>query len=438
MTTFGSLLNQPADRALEVQQRSGQSLSWNVDLANPSDSVRVRASGDNSANLHDVSFFDSSKGAQSEIQKCLLQEVEMMVRLLKQVMRALKEMLQQQGGGDSSGSGGKSSGGASSPKGGDGSTGDGGGGDTKSGAGGDTKSNAGGDTKSGGAHAGDNGAHGAYADTGVVRGKTIYRNDFNGARGEMPDQKVFDTAHIGPDGKTRQRGPSIDEDGITSQRNTVLDGDGHLQLFPQKEKTYDPVAKEYVDYTKGTMNTAQGLRINLKDHPDGVVIEVRAKHPTAVGSKFDALWIMTDNWAADASKGQKQGDTVEFDAAEGKHADITVHYPTKVGGVTKDHWGGSAHPTDVDFNDGKFHTYTVVIKPNKQTGRGDVVEYVDGKKEFEKESVFPGGTDLHLRSSLEVSPKWTKQVFKGEGGMDSNAAGVIDYLDVSELGKNQK
>lgn len=272
------------------------------------------------------------------------------------------------------------------------------------------------------------------ADTGIKRGRTIYRDDFNGARGERPNQNVFDTAHIGPEGQTRQRGPSIHEDAIINQNNTVMDGDGHLVLFAQKQRTFDDKADEYVNYTKGSLNTGKGLHFNLKDHPDGVVIEVRAKHPTAPGAKFDALWIMTDHWAADPKKGEKEKDTVEFDAAEGGGADITVHYPVKdASGNSVSKYGGGAHPTDVKFDDGQWHTYTVVIKPNKETGRGDVVEYVDGKKEFSKESVFPGDKDLHLRTSLEVSPKWTHKTLTGEGGMDSTAAGELDYLDFAEL-----
>ncbi|MBX9949423.1 MAG: hypothetical protein K2Y39_09670 [Candidatus Obscuribacterales bacterium] len=274
-----------------------------------------------------------------------------------------------------------------------------------------------------------------YADTGVVRGRTIFRDDFNGARGEKPNQQVFDTAHIGADGKTRQRGPSIDEDGIIDVDNTVQDGKGHLQLFAERERTYDPVAKEYVNYTKGSMHTTEGLNFNLKDHPEGVVVEVRAKHPTADGAKFNALWLMTERWGADPAKGEVKGDTIEYDAAEGGGADIAIHYPVKdmATGKSKDNYGGGAHPKDVDFNDGKFHTYTVVITPNEKTGRGDVVQYVDGKKVFQKDNVFPGDKDLHLKASMEVSPKWTKKTLTSQGGMDSDAAGVIDYIDVSEL-----
>lgn len=302
---------------------------------------------------------------------------------------------------------------------------------------GDSKGNAGSDRGNSGNDTGKNDSPSGsrYENTPVVRGRTIFRDDFNGARGEMPNQKVFDTAHIGADGKTRQRGPSIDEDGIIDVKNTVQDGKGHLQLFAEREKTYDPVAKEYVNYTKGSMHTTDGLNFNLKDHPNGVVVEVRAKHPTADGAKFNALWLMTERWTADPSKGEVKGDTIEYDAAEGGGADIAIHYPVKdmATGKTKDNYGGGAHPTEVDFNDGKFHTYTVVITPNEKTGKGDVVQYVDGKKVFQKENVFPGDKDLHLKASMEVSPKWTKKTLTGPGGMDSDAAGVIDYIDVSEL-----
>lgn len=102
-------------------------------------------------------------------------------------------------------------------------------------------------------------------------------------------------------------------------------------------------------------------------------------------------------------------------------------------GKSEDNYGGGAHPKDVDIDDGQFHTYTVVIKPNSETGKGDVTEYIDGKKEFSKDNVFPANKPIHLKASLEVSPKWTHKTLTGPGGMDSNAAGVIDYLDVSEL-----
>lgn len=275
-----------------------------------------------------------------------------------------------------------------------------------------------------------------YADTGVERGRTIFRDDFSGARGEMPNQKIFDTAHIGADNKDRQRGPSIDEDGIARRENTVMDGNGNLQMFAKQEKTWDPVAKEYVNYTKGTYHTTDGLNFNLKDHPEGVVVEVRAKHPTADGAKFNALWIMTERWSADPAKGESKGDTIEYDAAEGGGADIAIHYPVRDAetGKSKDNYGGGAHP-DIDFNDGKFHTYTVAITPNSKTGRGDVVQYVDGKKVLEKENVFPGDKPLHIKASMEVSPKWTHKTLTGPGGMDSNASGVIDYVDISELKK---
>lgn len=313
--------------------------------------------------------------------------------------------------------------------------------DSKSGSDSGTKSGSGSGTKSGsdsGTKSGSDGQHDSenspkYADTPVKRGRTIYRSDFNGSRGEHPDGDVFDTQHIGPTGLTRQRGESIHENAIISDNNSVMDGQGHLQLFAQKQKTYDPVAKEYVDYTKGSFNTGKdkadhekGLTFNLKDYPNGLVIETRAMHPKNPGTKFDALWIMTNDWAADPAKGQKRKDTIEYDAAEGGGAGITVHYPEKdASGKSVDHYGGSAH---MDLQDGKYHTYTVAISHN-----GDVVEYVDGKEAFAKKAVFPTDKELHLRASLEVSPKWTKKTYTGHGGMNSDGAGYIDYLDVSEM-----
>ncbi|RTL38457.1 MAG: hypothetical protein EKK48_21360 [Candidatus Melainabacteria bacterium] len=304
---------------------------------------------------------------------------------------------------------------------------------TKSGSDSGTKSGADSGTKSGsdGQHESDNAPK--YADTPVKRGRTVYRTDFNGSKGEHPDGDVFDTQHIGPTGLTRQRGESIHENAIISDNNSVMDGEGHLQLFAQKQKTYDPVAKEYVDYTKGSFNTGKdkadhekGLTFNLKDYPNGLVIETRAMHPKNAGTKFDALWIMTKDWAADPAKGQKRKDTIEYDAAEGGGAGITVHYPEKdASGKSVDHFGGSAH---MDLQDGKYHTYTVAISHN-----GDVVEYVDGKEAFAKKAVFPTDKELHLRASLEVSPKWTKKTYTGNGGMNSDGAGYIDYLDVSEM-----
>jgi hypothetical protein len=34
-----------------------------------------------------------------------------------------------------------------------------------------------------------------------------------------------------------------------------------------------------------------------------------------------------------------------------------------------------------------------------------------------------------------VSPKWTVKTHTSAGGMNSDAAGIIDYVDVSELKK---
>lgn len=273
-----------------------------------------------------------------------------------------------------------------------------------------------------------------YADTGVERGRTLFRDDFNGKLGEEPNRKVFDTEHIGADGKTRQRGDSIQEKGIISEDNTVMDGKGHLQLFAKKEQTWDPVAKEYVPYTKGSYHTSDGMNFTLDDHPDGVVIEVRAKHPTAPGAKFNALWIMTRDWTA--KQGEKPGSTVEYDAAEGGGADIAIHWPYKdANGDTKVKHPGGFHPKDVDFEDGQFHTYTVAITKNPETGRGDVTEYIDGKKEYSAKSIFPNDKPLHIKASMEVSPKWTGKTLTSAGGMNSDAAGIIDYVDVSELKK---
>lgn len=273
-----------------------------------------------------------------------------------------------------------------------------------------------------------------YADTGVERGRTLFRDDFNGKLGEEPNREVFDTEHIGADGKTRQRGDSIQEKGIISENNTVMDGNGHLQLFAKKEQTWDPVAKEYVPYTKGSYHTSDGMNFKLDDHPDGVVIEVRAKHPTAPGAKFNALWIMTRDWTA--KQGEKPGSTVEYDAAEGGGADIAIHWPYKdANGETKVKHPGGFHPKDVDFEDGQFHTYTVAITKNPETGRGDVTQYIDGKKEYSAKKIFPSDKALHIKASMEVSPKWTGKTLTSEGGMNSDAAGIIDYVDVSELKK---
>lgn len=308
-------------------------------------------------------------------------------------------------------------------------------GGTKPGHDGGTKPGNDGGTKPGhddnNAPIGDNGAP-RFADTGVQRGRTIYRDDFSGSKGEHPNSDVFDTQHIGPDGKTRQRGPSIQENAMISDDNTVMDGKGHLQLFADKQRTLDPQTGEYVDYTKGSFHTAKdatnhekGLTFNLKDYPNGIVIETRAKHPTNSGAKFDALWIMTDHWAADPAKGERKRDTIEYDAAEGGGAGITVHYPVKEGDKSVSHTGGYHH---MDLEDGKFHTYTVAISHN-----GDVVQYVDGKQVFQQKDVFPTDKELHLKASLEVSPKWTGKKYTGDGGMNSDGAGIIDYLDVSEL-----
>lgn len=271
---------------------------------------------------------------------------------------------------------------------------------------------------------------------GLDLGKTIYHNDFNGAKGSQPDPKILDTAHIAANGGTRQRGPSIHENAIISQNNSVLDGNGHLQIFPVKQRTYDEKGKEWVDYTKGSMVSTNDLDLKLKDHPGGYVVELRAKHPTAPGAKFDALWMETDTWAADPAKGQKPRDTVEFDAAEGGGADITVHYPVKNNeGKSEDHYGGGAHPKDLNLEDGQFHTYDIVVTPNAKTGRGDITEYIDGKKRFSGESIIPKDAQMHLQTSLEISPKWTKKVYTGDGGMNSTGAGQLDYLTVTDLNK---
>jgi hypothetical protein len=297
---------------------------------------------------------------------------------------------------------------------------------------GDDNSNYAGDNQSRGADA-DN-PNKRYADTGIERGRTIFRDDFSGKLGEQPNRKVFDTEHIGADGKTRQRGKNIQEKGLIDVDNTVMDGKGNLQMFAKKEQTWDPVAKEFVPYTKGSYHTSDGLNFTLDDHPDGVAIEVRAKHPTADGAKFNALWIMTRDWTA--KQGEKPGSTVEYDAAEGGGADIAIHWPYKdANGETQVKHPGGFHPKDVDFEDGQFHTYTVVITKNPETGRGDVTEYVDGKKEYSAKSIFPNDKPLHIKASMEVSPKWTGKTLTSDGGMNSDAAGVIDYVDVSELKK---
>lgn len=344
------------------------------------------------------------------------------------------------GGSNPSHGGGTQPGNDGGTKSGDGGTKPGNDGGTKSGDGGTKPGNDGG-TKPGDGGTkpghddnnpiGDDGAP-RFADTGVKRGRSIYRDDFSGSKGEHPNSDVFDTQHIGPDGKTRQRGPSIHENAMISDENTVMDGKGHLQLFADKQRTLDPETGEYVDYTKGSFHTAKdaanhekGLTFNLKDYPNGIVIETRAKHPTNPGAKFDALWIMTDHWAADPAKGEHKRDTIEYDAAEGGGAGITVHYPVKEDGKSVSHTGGYKH---LNLEDGKFHTYTVAISHN-----GDVVQYVDGKQEFAQKGVFPTDKVLHLKASLEVSPKWTGKKYTGDGGLNSDGAGIIDYLDVSEL-----
>jgi hypothetical protein len=82
------------------------------------------------------------------------------------------------------------------------------------------------------------------------------------------------------------------------------------------------------------------------------------------------------------------------------------------------------------LEDGKFHTYTVAISHN-----GDVVQYIDGKQAFAQKDVFPTDKVLHVKASLEVSPKWTGKKYTGDGGLNSDGAGIIDYLDVSEMKK---
>ncbi len=427
-------------------EHCGRAGNWNVDMTNPGDSQVA-----NKTNTAMPVEFGSQFGLYDscmrtnpvQIAMNLQFEMKMMIQIMDRVMQYLEAMLRAQAG-SQSGYGSGSDGGTRS--GADGATKSGSDGGTKSGSDGGTKSGSDGGTKSGsdgGTRSGSDGGNGSesgdsaqYADTPVKRGRTIYRTDFNGAKGEHPDSDVFDTQHIGPTGLTRQRGPSIDENALISDKNTVMDGNGHLQLFAQKQRTYDPVAKEYVDYTKGSFNTGKdkadnehGLTFNLKDYPNGIVIETRAMHPKDPGTKFDALWIMTDQWAADPAKGEAKKDTIEYDAAEGGSAGITVHYPVKdSSGKSEDHYGGGAK---MNLQDGKYHTYTVAI-----SHKGDVVEYVDGKQAFAKKDVFPTDKNLHLRASLEVSPKWTGKTYTGNGGMNSDGAGYIDYLDVSEMKPN--
>ncbi len=81
------------------------------------------------------------------------------------------------------------------------------------------------------------------------RGAEPYSETTSTVRAESVPIRTFSTRrHIGADGKTRQRGESIHEDGIISTKNTVQDGEGHLQLFPVRQRTYDEVGKEYVNY----------------------------------------------------------------------------------------------------------------------------------------------------------------------------------------------
>jgi hypothetical protein len=471
MASFG--MQSPAEQfRTESSPIFGRQGNWDVDMRRVGDS---RTACGRHASLpaefgSQFELYDSTQeqSRASCFEKNLQLEMRLMERYIEQLIKYIESMLQscmtsQNGDLTGSGAGGTKSGtdggiksgtDAGTTSGSDGGTksgmdggtksGSDGGmksgtdGGTKSGSDGGTKSGSDGGTKSGSGTSGSQSGNGSspemyYADTPVKRGKTIYRNDFNGARGEHPDSNVFDTQHISPDGLTRQRGKSIDEDAIISDSNTVMDGNGHLQLFADKQRTYDPVAKEFVDYTKGSFNTGKdkadnehGLTFNLKDYPNGIVIETRAMHPQNPGTKFDALWIMTKDWAADPAKGQKMKDTIEYDAAEGGGAGITVHYPVKdSSGKSVDHYGGGAHP---DLEDGKYHTYTVAISHN-----GDVVEYIDGKQAFAQRDVFPTNQDLHLKASLEVSPKWTGKRYTGNGGMNSDGAGYIDYLDVSEM-----
>ncbi len=435
---------------IESSPSVGRSASWDIDM---------RSFGDSRAACGRTSSLPAEFGTQFELydsfqehshanqfERNLQVEVRLMAQYLEQIINYIQavfrlQMMNQTGDSAVSGDGDTKSGSiCGTSYGSDGGTKSGSDGGTKfgsdggamSGSDGGTKSGSDGDTKGSDSNS-SNVAAQEYADTPVKRGKTIYRNDFNGAKGQHPDSDVFDTHPIGPDGLTRQRGTSIHEDAIISDSNTVMDGNGHLQLFADKQKTYDPVAKEYVDYTKGSFNTGKdkadnehGLTFNLKDYPNGIVIETRAMHPQSPGTKFDALWIMTNDWAADPAKGQEKKDTIEYDAAEGGGAGITVHYPVKdSSGKSVDHYGGGAHP---DLEDGKYHTYTVAIGHS-----GDVVEYIDGKQAFAQKDVFPTDKDLHLKASLEVSPKWTGKTYAGEGGMNSDGAGYIDYLDVSEM-----
>ncbi|MBS1953726.1 MAG: hypothetical protein JST89_06065 [Cyanobacteria bacterium SZAS-4] len=478
MAAFG-MQNIPVEGFQNDNTQSYQwSGGWNVDMRSPGDS-RFACNRNNTMPSEFGSPFElydssQSQSPMSQFERDMQFQMRMMMQIMDRFMQYMEALLKNQmgdqggggggapgtgGGGDSqtgSGSSGGDSGhhchhadGGTKPVH-DGGTkpGHDGGGNPSNGGGtkpgndgginpghdGGTKPGNDGGTKPGHDNnppVGDDGAP-RFANTGVQRGRTIYRDDFSGSKGEHPNSNVFDTQHIGPDGKTRQRGPSIHEDAMISDANTVMDGKGHLQLFADKQRTFDPESGEYVNYTKGSLHTApdaanheKGLTFNLKDYPNGIVIETRAKHPTNPGAKFDALWIMTDHWAADPAKGEKKRDTIEYDAAEGGGAGITVHYPVKEGDKSVSYTGGYHH---MDLEDGKFHTYTVAISHN-----GNVVQYVDGEKVFSQKDVFPTDKDLHLKASLEVSPQWTHKKYTGDGGMNSDGAGIIDYLDVSEL-----
>ncbi len=426
MAAFGMQNNPLEGFRGDNTQVCGRASGWNVDMTNPGDS-RVALNRNNSMPSEFGSPFELYDASQSKSPSNQFEDMQFQMRMVMQMMERfmqyMEAMLRTQMGGQSVGD--RSSGQhCDHADGGHKSVDDGG---IKPGNDGGTKPvhDDGGSVNDGGAT--------KYADTGVKRGRTIYRDDFSGSKGDHPNSNVFDTQHIGPDGLTRQRGASIQENAMISDNNTVMDGNGHLQLFADKQRTLDPKTGEYVDYTKGSFNTGRdaatnekGLTFNLKDHPNGIVIETRAKHPTNPGAKFDALWIMTDHWAADPAKGEKKKDTIEYDAAEGGGAGITVHYPVKdASGKSVSIYGGGAHRK---LEDGKFHTYTVSISHN-----GDVVEYIDGKQAFAQKDVFPTDKELHLKASLEVSPKWTGKKYTGDGGLNSDGAGMIDYLDVSEL-----
>ena len=161
--------------------------------------------------------------------------------------------------------------------------------------------------------------------------------------------------------------------------------------------------------------------------PEGVVIETRAQYPTVNGAKFNPLWITTDHWTAKANKGEKLGDTIEYDAAEGdaiqdsqqqagrKKNGITIHNAYDDGTGTTDHYGGFQH--NIATEDGLFHTYTVKI-----TGDGSVTQFVDGQKVFSKARAFPTDKELSLKASMALKDKSAV-----------GAVGYIDYLDLSTL-----